>query len=285
MVGGLLGSATWGGRPKGRKGSRGNMVSLGENSPSLGVGGDSTNFIPAISEYESCRALLVIVSARGDIKASSSGRVLATVTSLSTEAALLSGSGEKLLGAGPTFKLENPKPEGPPPKRCEPNPGEGGGLMDKSDGTGIKLDAGFDANDFVGGLSPSPWSRRPGRPGPPWSSFSVHEKLDGAEDGPGDIDAKFDTDFPRERIGLLLSGLPPGETSSRRPGRGAVNGSLVLASRASADTVRRCFVGLLPLRDPEDRGNFLLATSFWKSCKQYIRRMLGLIHLLLDCAA
>ncbi len=47
FVGGLRGSAISPGRPKGKKGSRGNMVSRGENKPSLGVGGTSTKRRPA----------------------------------------------------------------------------------------------------------------------------------------------------------------------------------------------------------------------------------------------
>lgn len=46
-VGGLRGSTTWGGRPKYEKGSRGNMSSLGEKSPPVGVAGYSTKRIPA----------------------------------------------------------------------------------------------------------------------------------------------------------------------------------------------------------------------------------------------
>lgn len=71
LVGGLLGSATCSGLPNGVNGFRGNVETRGENRPSTGVGGDSTNRIPATSEC-SCRGLFVIVSARGDIRASSS---------------------------------------------------------------------------------------------------------------------------------------------------------------------------------------------------------------------
>jgi hypothetical protein len=80
FVGGLLGSVTCVGRPKDCNISRGYEDCRGENRLSAGVGGCSTNFIPAISVNESCKGLLVMVSARGDNKASSSGRAGAMET-------------------------------------------------------------------------------------------------------------------------------------------------------------------------------------------------------------
>lgn len=73
FVGGLRGSVTWVGLVKGKKGSRGNVLSRGEKRPSVGVGGSSWNRKPGNSVAGcGCSGLLVIVSARGDIKASSS---------------------------------------------------------------------------------------------------------------------------------------------------------------------------------------------------------------------
>ena len=51
------------------------MVSRGENNPSPGVGGTSTNCIPAMSENDWWIGLLVMVSARGDMSAASSGKL------------------------------------------------------------------------------------------------------------------------------------------------------------------------------------------------------------------
>lgn len=85
LVGGLRGSAACAGRPnpiirpKNENGSGGKDDSLGENKPSVGVGGDSTNRMPATSGT-SRRAFVVIVSALGESKADSSGYDLFTVT-------------------------------------------------------------------------------------------------------------------------------------------------------------------------------------------------------------
>lgn len=71
LVGGLRGSAISEGRPKGVSGFLGNVVARGEKSPSCGVGGLSTKRKPGTSGC-SWRGLLIIVSARGDKRASSS---------------------------------------------------------------------------------------------------------------------------------------------------------------------------------------------------------------------
>lgn len=130
---------------------------------------------------------------------------------------------------------------------------------------------------------------RPGLPGSLSSSFSLHEKLDGADEGPGDIGSPlFGVELPLALAGLRSSGLlVPLELPSSL-GNGAVKGWLGEMSIASTDRVMRClFVGLLPalVLRPDVGASFLLATSFWKSCKQYISLMFGLIHLLLACAA
>lgn len=49
------------------------MLARGENKPSFGVGGDSMKRIPEMTSGNSCIGLLVMVSALGDSKASSSG--------------------------------------------------------------------------------------------------------------------------------------------------------------------------------------------------------------------
>jgi hypothetical protein len=130
---------------------------------------------------------------------------------------------------------------------------------------------------------------RPNLPGSLSSSLSLHEKLDGADDGPGEMGSpRFGVELPRALAGLRSSGLLVPLELPSSTGNGAVKGWLGEISIASTDKVIRClFVGLLPaltLR-PEVGASFLFATSFWKSCKQYISLMFGLIHLLLACAA
>jgi hypothetical protein len=121
---------------------------------------------------------------------------------------------------------------------------------------------------------------RPNFPGSDSSSFSDHEKLDGADEGPGEIGSpRLGVEFPRARFGLL-SGLARFEPWSSA-GNGAVRGSFAATSMLSADMVALC-VGLRPERgfDPALGACLLLETSFWKSCRQYINLMFGLIHRL-----
>ena len=86
--------------------------------------------------------------------------------------------------------------------------------------------------------------KRPNFPGLASSSFSIHEKLDGADDGPGEIVIWSGVELPRARNGELL-GLGPFVALSSS-GRGAVLGSLG-TSIASTESVKRCFDGLRPL--------------------------------------
>lgn len=98
LVGGLRGSAAGGGRvnpmmrPKKANGSVGKEDSRGENKPSVGVGGDSTNRIPATSGT-SWSGFVVIVSALGESKVDASGYGVLNVTVRSAEVSPLS-SGE-----------------------------------------------------------------------------------------------------------------------------------------------------------------------------------------------
>ncbi len=128
--------------------------------------------------------------------------------------------------------------------------------------------------------------KRPNFPGSDSSSFSDQVKLDGADDGPGEIGSpRLGVEFPRARIGLLL-GLTRFEAGSSI-GSGAVRGSLGGAAVTSADMVALCLdVGLLPNRgfSPALGESLLLDTSFWKSCRQYINFMFGLIHRLFPWA-
>lgn len=98
------------------------------------------------------------------------------------------------------------------------------------------------------------------------ASFSDHEKLDGAEDGPGEIASILGVDFLWE-CNTFRSGLESLDTSSFSSGNGAVIGSFGLISIASADSVSLCFVGLLPLlgQAAERGGSLFFETSFWKS--------------------
>jgi hypothetical protein len=128
---------------------------------------------------------------------------------------------------------------------------------------------------------------RPNLPGSFSSSFSDQEKLDGADEGPGEMGRLLGVEVRGILIGLLESRLGLRVMPAFSSGSGAVFGVLGGASMASADKVRRCFVGLRPVRGPkaDPGGARFLDTSFWKSCRQYMSFMLGLIHLLLACAA
>lgn len=85
LVGGLRGSTIGAGCPKTEKGSGVNDVALGENKSAVGVGGDCTNRIPA-KPLTSCRGFVVMVSTRGESKASPSENVgAATVVALQVE--------------------------------------------------------------------------------------------------------------------------------------------------------------------------------------------------------
>jgi len=91
------------------------MLSRGENKPSLGVGGTSTNCIPARPAKGSWRGFFVMVSARGDMSAASSGKVRNGITTWCSGATswisafFLGGAprlnGTKPLGAGPASRL------------------------------------------------------------------------------------------------------------------------------------------------------------------------------------
>lgn len=70
FVGGLRGSVIGKGGPNKENGSGANVVALGENKSTVGVGGDSTNRIPA-TLLISCRGFVVMVSARGESKGAS----------------------------------------------------------------------------------------------------------------------------------------------------------------------------------------------------------------------
>jgi hypothetical protein len=96
---------------------------------------------------------------------------------------------------------------------------------------------------------------------------------------------RLGVELPRARLGLL-SGLAPLEAGSS-VGKGAVRGSFGIDSILSADMVARCFDGLLPDRGfrPTLGVSLLLEMFFWKSCRQYISFMLGLIHRLFSWAA
>jgi hypothetical protein len=71
-------------RPKKANGSVGKEDSRGENKPSVGVGGDSTNRIPATSGT-SWSGFVVIVSALGESKVDASGYGVLNVTVRSAE--------------------------------------------------------------------------------------------------------------------------------------------------------------------------------------------------------
>jgi hypothetical protein len=87
--------------------------------------------------------------------------------------------------------------------------GDGGGLKNDGDGGGLKNDDDLGGNvgscfgsglgsNIIGGASVSPKVKRVIFSDLFSSSFSDHEKLDGAEDGPGEIASKLGVDFPRE---------------------------------------------------------------------------------------
>lgn len=249
-----------------------------------------------------------MVSARGDIRAASSGKVrngIATCRSGTT-----SGFSIFFFGGAPRFNGGNPcsfgssslckfrlgevpkfkgaKPNAPgelEPNRWAPNPGDGGGLgsvmtganpgdiggrpseggTSPGDGGGLDNEA-RDANPESGcrddGLEIELRLNLPNFPGSFSSSFSVHEKLEGADDGPGEMGSPlFGVEFPLARIGLL-SGVGFLVLKSSL-GSGAVNGSLGEMSIWSAESVILCFVGLLPgLVLSPDVGILLLDTSF-----------------------
>lgn len=103
--------------------------------------------------------------------------------------------------------------------------------------------------------------KRPNFPGSVESSGWSHEKLDGAEEGPGEMTGCTGDELPRAR-NEDLSGLETRvELSSS--GRGAVRGSFG-TSMASTESVIRCFDGLRPLLGlyAELGADFLLETSF-----------------------
>lgn len=123
FVGGLRGSATCGGRAKGRNGSLGNMVSRGEKRPSSGVGGTSIRRMPPKSDPGKgggWRGLLVIVSTRGDMRASSSAKVAAGIieTCVAAEGAGARFSGRASCGGLSILRGTKPpmllKPASPP---------------------------------------------------------------------------------------------------------------------------------------------------------------------------
>lgn len=197
------------------------------------------------------------------------------------------------MGAGPGERggfdnVKEPKPGDGGGFECvkEPNPGDGGGLFvdnekelnpgdggalvmegggKPGDGGGLERELTDDANPESGCEATRKESmlNRPNLPGSASSSFSVHEKLEGAEDGPGEIGSPlFGVEFPRARDGLR-SGLVAFEPLSST-GRGAVKGSLGGSSIWSADSVALCFVGLRPDRGlkPALGANLLFDTSF-----------------------
>lgn len=162
----------------------------------------------------------------------------------------------------------------------DPKPGESGGCENTSDNDGPNLGDGRgfgnrqeleeDANpesvlsssveEVV--LKISMWLKHPNRPGSELSSLCPHEKVEGADDGPGEIAGWSGVELPR--------GLPIGDLSGlvhliepSSSGKGAVRGSLG-TSMASTDKVILCFEGLRPLRGlyAEPGDSFLFATSF-----------------------
>jgi hypothetical protein len=158
----------------------------------------------------------------------------------------------------------------------EPNPGDGGGLdfgggggARRVGGSGVvneskdaKPDEGCDGTGTVSRLN------RPNLAGSLSSSFSLHEKLDGADEGPGEMGSpRFGVELPRTLVGLRSSGLlAPFDLPSS--GNGAVKGWLGEILIASTDRVIRClFVGLLPalILRPALGASFLFESSFWKS--------------------
>lgn len=231
----------------------------------------------------------------------------------------LRGIGGALIG-GLSVRGTKPKPSGDPPNRWAPNPGEGGGLKvisgaNPGDIGGSEKEAGGNPGDGGGrervregnpgegggfekelddanpesgnaGFKSVLNSNRPNFPLSVSSSFSVQEKLEGADDGPGEMGSRFGVELPRGLVGLLSGDLLVAPGSSL--GSGAVSGSFGVRSMLSTDNVTRCcFVGLFPdqMLSPALSSLCFFDISFWKSCKQYINRMLGLIHRLLAWAA
>jgi hypothetical protein len=120
--------------------------------------------------------------------------------------------------------------------------GDGGGLGNESEanpgeGGGFDNELADDAKPESVCMALTPWSNltRPNLPGSDDSSaFPGHEKLEGADDGPGEMGSPLlGVEFPRDRAGLL-SGLTHFETGPS-VGRGAVKGSFGDTSMLSAD--------------------------------------------------
>jgi len=156
----------------------------------------------------------------------------------------------------------------------EGKPGDGGGFENEFD----------DANPESGndGFKSVLNSNRPNFPLSASSSFSVQEKLEGADDGPGEMGSRLGVEFPLGRMGPMSGDLPVAPSSSF--GSGAVSGSLGDRSMLSTDNVALCcLIGLFPdqMLSPGLSSRCFFDISFWKSCRQYINRMLGLIHRLL----
>lgn len=109
-----------------------------------------------------------------------------------------------------------------------PSPGDGGGLEIEKEGGGVEsVDLGTSKESML---------KRPNFPGSASSSFSDHEKLDGADDGPGEIGSpRLGVELPRARFGLF-SRLVPSEAGPSA-GSGAVRGSFGATSMLSADMV------------------------------------------------
>jgi hypothetical protein len=111
----------------------------------------------------------------------------------------------------------------------EPSPGDGGGLDTKKDGGGNSESAGW-------GASIASMLNLPNFPGSASSSFSDHEKLDGADEGPGEIGSpRLGVPLPRPRLCPISALVSFGAGSST--GKGAVSGSFVGASMLSTDMV------------------------------------------------
>jgi len=148
--------------------------------------------------------------------------------------------------------------EPPNPKSNPPSPGDGGGF----DTEATELDETKPESGGGGRKVVSKWNR-PKRSRSFVSSFSSHENVDGAEEGPGEIASLLPgVELPLARSGLISGLIMTSSTSS--PGSGAVLGSLAGISIASTERVMRCLVGLLPDfgRRLELGVIFLLATSF-----------------------
>jgi hypothetical protein len=136
-------------------------------------------------------------------------------------------------------KLPKPGEGGGFDKAKEPSPGDGGGLETKKDGGGNSESAGW-------GASIASMLNRPNFPGSASSSFSDHEKLDGADEGPGEIGSpRLGDELPRPRPCPVSALASFGAGLSA--GKGAVSGSLVGALMLSTDMVALC-AGFLPGR-------------------------------------